>query len=87
MKRIISLLLTVVLLVAPLGVSSYAESNYDDLVLFGSKLKDISGRRNNAAHGGSIITQEDTIEDKKNVYDNSRESKGMIFELLSILYN
>lgn len=32
MKRIISLLLTVVLLVAPLGVSSYAESNYDDLV-------------------------------------------------------
>lgn len=32
MKRIISLLLTVVLLVAPLGVSSYAEANYDDLV-------------------------------------------------------
>lgn len=32
MKRIISLLLTVVLLVAPLGVSSYAETNYDDLV-------------------------------------------------------
>lgn len=32
MKRIISLLLTAVLLVAPLGVSSYAEANYDDLV-------------------------------------------------------
>lgn len=32
MKRIISLLLTAVLLVAPLGVSSYAEVNYDDLV-------------------------------------------------------
>ncbi len=67
--------------------ASFNISNYDDLVLFGSKLKDISGRRNNAAHGGSIITQEDTIEDKKNVYDNSREYKGMIFELLSILYN
>ena len=32
MKRIISLLLTAVLLVAPLSVSSYAETNYDDLV-------------------------------------------------------
>ena len=32
MKRIISLLLTVVLLVAPLGISAYAETNYDDLV-------------------------------------------------------
>lgn len=32
MKKIISLLLSVVLLVAPLGVSSYAEANYDNLV-------------------------------------------------------
>ena len=32
MKRIISLLLSAILLVAPFGVSSYAESNYDDLV-------------------------------------------------------
>lgn len=32
MKKIISLLLTAVLLVAPLSLSSYAEVNYDDLV-------------------------------------------------------
>lgn len=32
MKKIISLLLSVVLLVAPLSLSSYAEVNYDDLV-------------------------------------------------------
>lgn len=32
MKKILSLLLVAVLLVAPLGVSSYAETNYDDLV-------------------------------------------------------
>ena len=32
MKKIIALLLTVVLLAAPLGMSAYAEANYDDLV-------------------------------------------------------
>ena len=32
MKKIIALLLTVVLLAAPFGMSAYAETNYDDLV-------------------------------------------------------
>lgn len=32
MKKIISILLALVLLAAPLGVSAYAEANYDDLV-------------------------------------------------------
>ena len=32
MKKIVALLLTVVLLAAPLGMSAYAEANYDDLV-------------------------------------------------------
>ena len=33
MKKFLSLLLVVVLLAAPLGVSAYAETNYDDLVM------------------------------------------------------
>ena len=32
MKKFIALLLTIVLLAAPLGMSAYAETNYDDLV-------------------------------------------------------
>ena len=56
---------------------------------FGRKIKDIAPRRNNAAHGGKLLTYQDAVQDRQTVYDHEPEYlylRGMIAEVLEILY-
>lgn len=52
----------------------------------GKALKEKAKRRNDAAHGGNYLTYNDVCEDKGNVYDVIKEYKGMILELLMIIF-
>ena len=55
---------------------------------FGTKLKDVAPRRNDAAHGGNYLTYSDVCTDKDNVYNTAIESyRGMILELLAICFD
>ena len=54
---------------------------------FGGKLKGVSQRRNDAAHGGNYLTYSDVCTDKHNVYDaNVKNYRGMIVELLELCF-
>ncbi len=53
---------------------------------YGQKLKIQSSRRNDAAHGGNYLKYEDACIDKSNVYNVVNEYRGMILELLEILF-
>lgn len=54
---------------------------------FGGKLKGVSQRRNDAAHGGNYLTYSDVCTDKHNVYDaNVQNYRGMIVELLELCF-
>ena len=54
--------------------------------VLGKALKEKAKRRNDAAHGGNYLTYNDVCEDKGNVYDVIKEYKGMILELLMIIF-
>lgn len=58
------------------------------LILFGDNLKtNIAPRRNDAAHGGNLITHQDACIDKQNVYNISANSyRGLILELFGIVF-
>lgn len=53
---------------------------------FGKTLKVKAKRRNDAAHGGNYLTYNDVCEDKGNVYDIVNEYRGMILELLGLIF-
>ena len=53
---------------------------------FGKTLKDKAKRRNDAAHGGNYLKYKDVCEDKGNVYDVVNEYRGMILELLELIF-
>lgn len=52
----------------------------------GKQLKTVAPRRNEAAHGGNYLSYTDVCTDKGNVYDVVKEYRGMILELLNILF-
>ena len=54
--------------------------------VFGKTLKVKAKRRNDAAHGGNYLTYNDVCEDKGNVYDIVNEYRGMILELLELIF-
>lgn len=53
---------------------------------FGTKLRDVAQRRNDAAHGGNYLTYDTVCSDRNNVYNTVVEYKGMILELMAILF-
>lgn len=71
--------------------SAYLSDRYPEVDLqrlkdFGTKLKDIAPRRNEAAHGDNLITYNDVQEDKRHVFDASTMYRGLILELLNIIF-
>lgn len=64
----------------------YTNVDIDKLEKFGCKLIDKSKRRNNAAHGGNYISYEDVCVDKNNVYNVIEKYRGLILELMEILF-
>lgn len=64
----------------------YPNVSIDRFEKFGEKLKDVAPRRNEAAHGGNYLSYEDVCTDKGNVYNVIDEYRGLILELLEILY-
>lgn len=61
----------------------------DDVISYGKQLKQISNRRNVAAHGAHVLSHDTVIEDKKIIFaiDSIDENRGLILKLLSVLYN
>ncbi len=64
----------------------YPNMSIDKLEKYGGKLKDVAPRRNEAAHGGNYLSYEDVCTDKGNVYNMIDEYRGLILELLEILF-
>ena len=54
---------------------------------YGLKLKDKAPRRNDAAHGGNYLSYQDVCEDKCNVFNAVNDYRGMILELLDMLFS
>ena len=61
-------------------------SDFARIKTFGTKLKDVAQRRNDAAHGGNYLTYDIVCGDRNNVYNTLVEYKGMILELMNILF-
>ena len=66
--------------------NKYPSVSIDRLEKYGEKLKEVAPRRNEAAHGGNYLSYEDVCTDKGNVYNMIDEYRGLILELLEILY-
>ena len=66
----------------------YPSIDIPRLILFGDNIKtNIAPRRNDAAHGGNLITHQDACIDKQNVYNISANSyRGLILELFGIVF-
>ena len=65
----------------------FVEIDLKSITTYGDKLKRVAPRRNEAAHGGNILSYDDVQQDKGNVYSSDVEKyRGLIIELLSILY-
>ena len=65
----------------------YPAFDVSRLISYGDKLKTIAPRRNDAAHGGNLLTHSDVCIDKKEVYSNPSELyRGLILELFTILF-
>ena len=67
--------------------TAFPSIDINRLIAFGTKLKNIAPRRNSAAHGGNIITYTEVCADKTAVFsDHTEEYRGLILELLEILF-
>lgn len=67
--------------------NAFPKIDISRLITFGSKLKNVAHRRNLAAHGGNIITYAEVCADKLDVFsDKTEQYRGLILELLDILY-
>lgn len=68
-------------------VSLYPNIDIQRLKQYGGRLKNIAPRRNQAAHGGNLITHQDVCNDKRDVYNTSvNQYRGLIMELFSIVF-
>lgn len=72
-------------------LKQYVEKTYSSVDLmglesFGKKLKNVAPRRNEAAHGGNYLSYNDVCTDKENVYSSIEVYRGLILELLEILF-
>lgn len=65
---------------------TYQNISIDNLEQYGAKLKTVAPRRNEAAHGGNYLSYEDVRTDKDNVYNVIDEYRGLILELLDIIF-
>ena len=66
----------------------FGEIDTNHIMSFGTKLKNVAPRRNDAAHGGNYLTYQDVCTDKDNVYNTAIENyRGMIIELLEICFD
>ena len=63
--------------------------SFDRLEIFGKKLQKKSENRNNAAHGGKIISYETAKDDKTTVYptESPEEIRGLLKEFLDIIFH
>jgi len=61
-------------------------TDFQRVVDYGTKLKDVAQRRNDAAHGGNYLTYDTVRGDRDNVYNTVVEYKGMILELMEMLF-
>ncbi|MBQ3761700.1 MAG: hypothetical protein II875_06800 [Clostridia bacterium] len=68
-------------------ISQYPNIDIQQLKQYGSKLRSIAPRRNEAAHGGKLITYPVVCKDKQDVYNTSiDQSRGLIMELFTIVF-
>jgi len=67
-------------------ISRYNGVDIERTKNFGERLKDVAQRRNDAAHGGNYLTYATVCSDKNNVFNTVIEYKGMILELMNILF-
>ena len=68
-------------------LGQYPNIDIPRLIQYGVKLINIAPRRNDAAHGGNIISYNDACIDKENVYDlPTANYRGLIMELFSIIF-
>ena len=66
----------------------FGEIDTNQVERFGTKLKKIAPRRNDAAHGGNYLTYEDVCTDKDNIYNTVIDNyRGMILELMGICFD
>lgn len=68
-------------------MAKYPSIDIDRIRSYGKTLNIVKDRRNNAAHGGNIISYQDAQQDKTKVYEaiTVGEIKGLIKELLEML--
>ena len=65
----------------------YPTIDIQQLINFGQKLIDIAPRRNDAAHGGNLVSYIDVCIDKQKIYDFSTTNyRGLILELFEIIF-
>lgn len=64
----------------------YQVVDYEHIKSFGESLKSKASRRNLAAHGGNYLKYQDVCEDKECIFDVVKEYRGMILELLEIIF-
>ena len=65
----------------------FSSIDVNTIKAYGSKLKSVSQRRNDAAHGGNYLTYSDVCTDKHNVYDMDVQNfRGMIMELMQLCF-
>ena len=67
--------------------SKYPGINISKLITYGGRLCAVAPRRNDAAHGGNLLSYNDVTVDKAHVYENDLNGyRGLIFELFKILF-
>ena len=67
--------------------SLYPAIDIQRLSQYGANLINVAPRRNEAAHGGKLITYHDVCIDKQNVYDSAvKQYRGLIMELFGIVF-
>lgn len=68
-------------------IAKYPAVDEASIQAYGTKLKLVAPRRNDAAHGGNYLTYQDVQTDKGHVYNISVSTyRGLIMELLDILF-
>lgn len=66
--------------------TKYNVTDFSSIKLFGQTLKNVAPRRNDAAHGGNYLSYTDVCVDKNNVYNTAESYRGMILQLLELLF-
>ncbi len=68
-------------------LAKYPKADKTKVQGYGTKLRNVAPRRNDAAHGGNYLTYTDALTDKENVYNISVTTfRGLIMELLNMLF-